>query len=359
MSKATSQPSTRAALAGLTLAALVTASCAATTNQNRPASEATSTAWTPTTTEVQVTESTNSSIEDQPDTPQPELDDAADELTDESAVGDSSEENQADTPAVDVDEATDEADSDTEVEGLEVLYMGHSFGRPFAENMETAADLAGIEGHNQLIVSRGGEKGAPQAMWEDRKVQSKIKAELNTGTVDVLIMICCSKELLNSGVTESWAELEIAEYALAQNPDTRIGLAMPWVDFPRTFNDSAEHRERTDDGYHAFQAFADQLSADLGGADVFTFYHGAAIYELRDMFEQGALPEIESLIGPRATSIFTDEKGHAGLLAKDTGTLIWLNAIYGIDPLDVNMVDNYDVDIRQVAANALESTVVA
>ena len=172
-------------------------------------------------------------------------------------------------------------------------------------------------------------------------------------------MICCSKELLNSGVTESWAELEIAEYALAQNPDTRIGLAMPWVDFPRTFNDSAEHRERTDDGYQAFQAFAEQLSADLGGADVFTFYHGAAIYELRDMFEQGALPEIESLIGPRATSIFTDEKGHAGPLAKDTGTLIWLNAIYGIDPLDVAMVDNYDVDIRQVAANALESTAVA
>ena len=330
MSKATSTLATRAAVAGLTLVALVTASCAATTNHNGFASETTSIASTLTTTEVQVAESTIPSIEDQPD-----------------------------PPAVEVEQANDETDSSTKVGGLEVLYMGHSFGRPFAENMEAAADLAGIEGHNQLIVSRGGEKGAPQAMWEDQKVQSKIKAELNTGTVDVLIMICCSKELLMSGVTESWAELEIAEYALAQNPDTRIGLAMPWVDFPRTFNDAAEHRERTDDGYLAFQAFAEQLSADLGGADVFTFYHGAAIYELRDMFEQGALPEIESLIGPRATSIFTDEKGHAGLLAKDTGSLIWLNAIYGIDPLDVEMVDNYEVDIRQVAANALESKAVA
>ena len=354
MSK-TSSPFTRAALAGVTLAALVIASCASTTDQDGVASETTSIASTSTTTEVHAAEATNPSIEVQPDTSQPELDEAANELSDKPAADDSADENQAETPAVDVDEATDEA----EVEGLEVLYMGHSFGRPFAENMETAADLAGIEGHNQLIVSRGGEKGAPQAMWEAPKVQAEIKAELNTGTVDVLIMICCSKELLNSGVTESWAELEIAEYALAQNPDTRIGLAMPWVDFPRTFSDSAEHRERTDDGYLAFQAFAEQLSADLGGADVFTFYHGAAIYELRDMFEQGALPEIESLIGPRATSIFTDEKGHAGLLAKDTGTLIWLNAIYGIDPLDVAMVDNYDVDIRQVAANALESTAVA
>ena len=353
MSKARSTRFTRAALVGLTLTALVTASCASTTNQDGLASETTSAASTPTTTEVRLIESTVPSIEIQPYPPQLELDEAADEFTDEPAVDDSSEENQTDTSAVDVDEVTDETNSFSEVEGLEVLYMGHSFGRPFAENMEAAADLADIEGHNQLIVSRGGEKGAPQAMWEAPKVQAEIKATLNTGTVDVLIMICCSKELLNSGFAESWAELEIAEYALAQNPDTRIGLAMPWVDFPRNFNDAAEHREQTDDGYQAFQVFAEQLSADLGGADVFTFYHGAAIYELRDMFEQGALPEIESLIGPKATSIFTDEKGHAGLLAKDTGTLIWLNAIYGIDPLDVAMVDNYEVDIRQVAASAL------
>ena len=246
----------------------------------------------------------------------------------------------------------------TGVVGVEVLYMGHSFGRPFAENMENAAELAGIDGHSQLIVSRGGERGAPQAMWENPNVQVEIKEKLDTGTVDILVMICCSQDLLASGVTNSWAELEIAEYALAQNPDTQIGLAMPWVDFPRNFNDAAEHRERTDEGFLAFHAFGEQLSADLGGADVFTFYHGAAIYELREMFELGELPEIESLIGPRATSIFTDEKGHAGLLAKDVGTLIWLNAIYGIDPLDVAMVDNYEVDIRQVASNALESTVV-
>ena len=158
MSKATSTPFTRAALAGLALAALVTASCASTTNQNGLASETTSTASTPTTTEVHVTESTIPSIEVQPDLPQPGVDETADELSDGPAVDGSSEDNQAETPAVDVDEVTDETNSLSEVEGLEVLYMGHSFGRPFAENMEVAADLAGIEGHNQLIVSRGGEK---------------------------------------------------------------------------------------------------------------------------------------------------------------------------------------------------------
>ncbi|MEK9885201.1 MAG: hypothetical protein VW442_11085, partial [Acidimicrobiaceae bacterium] len=98
MSKSTSSPFTRAALAGLTLAALVTASCASTTDQDGVASETTSIAPTPTTTEVHVTESTIPSIEVQPDTPQPELDDAADELTEEPAVDEPSDENPAETP---------------------------------------------------------------------------------------------------------------------------------------------------------------------------------------------------------------------------------------------------------------------
>ena len=59
MSKATSTPITRAALAGLTLAALVTASCASATDQDGVASETNSIAPTPTTTEVHVTEATN------------------------------------------------------------------------------------------------------------------------------------------------------------------------------------------------------------------------------------------------------------------------------------------------------------
>ena len=82
--------------------------------------------------------------------------------------------------------------------------MGHSFGRPFAENMETAADLAGIEGHNQLIVLVA-EKKEPTSNVGSPKGSSG-NQRINIGTVDVLIMICCSKELLNSGATESWAE---------------------------------------------------------------------------------------------------------------------------------------------------------
>ncbi len=35
-----------------------------------------------------------------------------------------------------------------------------------------------------------------------------------------------------------------------------------------------------------------------------------------------------SMVGPKSTSIFTDEKGHQGQIVIETGTMIWLNSIY-------------------------------
>ena len=136
-------------------------------------------------------------------------------------------------------------------------------------------------------------------------------------------MICCSKELLNSGVTESWAELEIAEYALAQNLHTnRPRNAMGRL--PRTFSDSAEHRERTDDGYQRFKHSLNN-SAQTSERRRLHLLRRRNL-RLRDMFEQGALQKSSRSSGHEQHQ--SSPTGHAGL-CKDTGTLIWLNAIYG------------------------------
>ena len=74
-----------------------------------------------------------------------------------------------------------------------VLYIGHSFGRPFADQMEHFSSLAGIN-HNQTIEFSGGASGAPDQLWADDGHRENIKAILDTGTIDVLIMICCSAD---------------------------------------------------------------------------------------------------------------------------------------------------------------------
>lgn len=243
-------------------------------------------------------------------------------------------------------------------DGLTVLYAGHSFGRPFAENMTDATRLAGIDGHEQRVVFRGGENGAPQAMWDDPDVRALIREELDDGAVDVVILICCSAEFRETAnrddqAVSDQAILEIVAYAVERNPETRFGLAMPWMDFPNQYATAADHRALIDAAYPLYQQLAESISEASNGVDIFTFFHGAAVYEVRSRFEQGLIPELTNLIGPRRSSVFTDEKGHAANMAIDAGTLIWLEAIYDVHPLDVPPIAGYDVDIREIAATAL------
>ena len=235
-----------------------------------------------------------------------------------------------------------------------VLYIGHSFGRPFADQMEHFSSLAGIN-HNQTIEFSGGASGAPDQLWADDGHRENIKAILDTGTIDVLIMICCSADwVANWGQSDDQAVWNFTSYALQQNPNTRIGLAMPWSDFPEDYVDAAEHRNATDQAYPLWKSMASRLSSDFNNADVFTFYHGAAAYELREMFEAGNLSDVNQLRGPSATSLFTDQKGHAGQIVKDLGTLLWLAAIHGVDPMTMPEFSQYETDIRLIARAILD-----
>ena len=73
------------------------------------------------------------------------------------------------------------------------------------------------------------------------------------------------------------------------------------------------------------------------------------------MFETGQLEDdLDQLTGQKATSVFTDEKGHAGQILIDTGTLIWLHAVHGVEPLYVSEFTQWNTDIRVIAESVLE-----
>ena len=183
-----------------------------------------------------------------------------------------------------------------------VLYIGHSFGRLFAQTLEDYAHTAGFSDHAQYIEMSGGASGAPDALWADDGHRRNIKAYLDTGEIDVFIMICCSIEFMESGAQSDEAIWNFTDYALDKNPDTRIGLALPWKDYPSDYDDATEYRNGSDEAYESWKSLASNLSADYPGADVFTFHHGAVSYELREMFEAGELE-----VGARSF-------GHASLL---------------------------------------------
>ena len=244
---------------------------------------------------------------------------------------------------------------DVNAEDYNVLYIGHSFGRKFAVLLEDYAHTAGETSHAQYIEFSGGESGSPGFLWEDAEHQANIKDFLDTGEIDVLIMICCSPEFIETLDTDQ-ALWNFTDYAVEKNSDVRIGLAMPWQVYPGEYENASEYATNsTLDLYPYWGNLSDDLRADYPGTEVFTFHHGALAYEMREMFEAGDLDgDIQRLQGPEATSLFTDEKGHAGDMLVDTGTLIWLHAVHGIDPMDMPEFTQWEVDIRQISKDIID-----
>lgn len=245
--------------------------------------------------------------------------------------------------------------ADVDGDDENVLYIGHSFGRPFAKLVEEYAHTAGIKKHAQYIEFSGGESGSPALLWEDAEHRANIKAFLDTGEIDVLIMICCSPEFIETLDTDQ-AIWNFTDYAVEMNPDVRIGLAMPWKDYPAEYENASEYAANsTLDIWPYWGNLSDDLSADFPGTDVFTFHHGAVMYELRAMFEDGEIDDdVRQMTGAKTSSIFTDAKGHAGYIAEDTGVYVWLNAIHGIDPMDMPRPGQYTVDIREIASKIID-----
>ena len=237
-----------------------------------------------------------------------------------------------------------------------VLYIGHSFGRIFAQKLETFAHDSGFEEHASYIEMSGGASGAPDALWADDAHRENIKAYLDTGEIDVLIMICCSIEFLETGGESDEAIWNFASYALARNQATRIGLAMPWQDFPQDYASAEEHRNGADEAYAMWVSLANDLNADYPDADVFTINHAEVVYDLRAAYEAGELGgDVAQLTGSTRNSVFTDPKGHAGNITKDTGTLIWLHAVHGVEPNDAPAFPQWETDIRAIAQAALDN----
>ena len=55
--------------------------------------------------------------------------------------------------------------------GDNLLLIGNSFFRPYAENLEIVASDAGYQNQNSTLVFRGGENGRPINFWNDSTSQ--------------------------------------------------------------------------------------------------------------------------------------------------------------------------------------------
>ena len=241
--------------------------------------------------------------------------------------------------------------------GLNMLLMGNSFFRPYAERFrELALDAEFLE-HKDTTVFRGGDNGTPIGLWNNADTQTEIKQILDSGDIQMLGMTWYYNENNPlSGFTE-WID-----YALQNNPNIKIFVSIPPIDFPADWQQRAEGF-----GYNSVRelyefvvsdlthkAVIDQLRERYPSTEIFTLPTGWATFDLVNQYENDLLLDEVSLFGSYDDSIFTDTKGHQGKIVVYTGALVWLNGLYGVN-LRTNEFDTgFNTDLHTIAEEIMD-----
>ena len=241
--------------------------------------------------------------------------------------------------------------------GLNMLLMGNSFFRPYAERFrELALDAEFLE-HKDTTVFRGGDNGTPIGLWNNADTQTEIKQILDAGDIQMLGMTWYYNENNPlSGFTE-WID-----YALQNNPNIKIFVSIPPIDFPADWQQRAEGF-----GYNSVRelyefvvsdlthkAVIDQLRERYPSTEIFSLPTGWATFDLVNRYENDLLLDDVSLFGSYDDSIFTDAKGHQGKIVITTGALIWLNGLYSVN-LRTNEFDTgFNTDLHTIAEEIMD-----
>jgi len=245
-------------------------------------------------------------------------------------------------------------------QGYNMLLIGNSFFRPYAENLDALAIDAGFENHSVTGVFRGGDNGRPINFWNDSlsNQHNSIKAALELENIDLFGM---TAGRLPDNPTDGFREW--IEYALQYNPNITIFLSIPPLDFPADWNQTVQ-----DNGFVSIEelydyfinetihsTLVDELRAEFPSTNIFTIPTGWAAINLAQMNQDSLLSDNISMFGPKATSIFTDDKGHQGQLVIETGTLLWLNSIYNVD-LNTNTYETgFSTDLHEIAKQIMDN----
>ena len=246
------------------------------------------------------------------------------------------------------------------MDGYNMLLIGNSFFRPYAQNLEKVAIDAGFDNHHAIGVFRGGDNGRPINFWNDSETEEHqlIKSTLDKGDIEIFGMTAGHETDNPTEGHKAWIN-----YAIQKNPNIKIFIAIPPIDFPAEWNQRAEEY-----GFHSIQelyhyfvndivhyTMVDSLRNEFPNTKIFTIPSGWAAINLAQMQLDNSLQEDISMFGQEETSIFTDYKGHQGQIIIETGTLIWLNCIYNVDLTQNEYKTGFDTDLHTIAKNIVDN----
>ena len=241
--------------------------------------------------------------------------------------------------------------------GSNMLLMGNSFFKPYAQRLgELALDAAFLE-HRDTGVFRGGVNGTPIGLWNNEDTNTEIKQIIDGGNIDMLGMTGYYNETKPISGFSEWID-----YALQKNPNIKVFISIPPIDFPADWQQTAEDaglnniRELYDFfvNDHTHKTVIDQLREMYPSTEIFSIPTGWAAFDLVDQYDDGLLLDEISLFGSFDNSIFTDDKGHQGKVVISTGALMWLHGIYGVNLRTNEFNSGFNTDLHTIAENIID-----
>ena len=264
---------------------------------------------------------------------------------------------------------TETPPDNSEIEGLNSLYMGHSYFRRQAEAMNEYAEIAGVEGHSSHTLFRGGYNGSAYAIWADSEAHAEIEDRLNAGDIEMFGMtVFIDPEAPTSDGSHPNNQIQglknWIDYARTQNAETEFFVALPWLGRPLNFFD--ESGDPHTSGYIEYgeailysevilKQIVDELRREFTDSEIFLLAYGQGSLELRTLYNLGNLPDVDTLVSDdNLLGIHADTHGHAEQMLTDLNTLVWLESIYDVNVLNFDKDYTYETDIKAIAHEVAE-----
>ncbi|MDA7925828.1 hypothetical protein N9B46_03185 [Mariniblastus sp.] len=227
------------------------------------------------------------------------------------------------------------ADHGIETKGFNGLYMGHSFFRPSAEQLDKIMSDSETINHRQVTVFAGGANGSPGRLWQNEKKRLEAQKYLDTKKIDLVVMTYFSP--LDSSVQDysQWID-----YAISQNPKTTFMVTIPWGKqlYKATAN-QIDILKKTSIGFN--KTVIQELREKYPDNRILFCPYGLGTYELVERFRAGKLPGVKHILNgnrwkrkqpeSQHEQLLNDELGHPSELVAKLGALLWFQTLYEYD----------------------------
>ena len=215
----------------------------------------------------------------------------------------------------------------TDKKGVNAVLWGHKFFAPLVEATTAIAKESGI--NDQTIKAhvhkpfQGGPGVGAMSLMPNKKGNS-LQLELAAKKYD---LVCLTYHMEDTGRLRHYKRW--FDFVLAHNPEARLLIHLPASFDPvsrdlRLFN-------KTGDAIRArfYKEVVVPMRALYPDNQIIFWSSGRVNSELRRRYEEGKLPQVKQLVGPRG--IFAVKGGLPGPLLKDLEGLILYSLIYKVD----------------------------